>query len=376
MTLHRFLACTLALTASVAAQNYVTSPKGFLATEGNSTATTSLGDYQDGRFQYADGTYRGTAMTVKGTAYRLANYNYTSTQGLGRRWYDVRLYVSECDLATFSTTFTKNPTTVPTQVFSSKVEWPTQLLKPTTLPAPWSIQFPFATNWQYSGTGDLCFEYVFVGGTLYNSVTWGTGQRLYYKDAHSYPTSETRASTSLGYSGLNVGCNDRGVTHTYGAEITSTVAVYNGEYSTVSYRDRIHFVQNGQWFPPSKPLTTAVGFGSLRYGVDFPGVHCNKVHIDFTLPTFVIPVSSDSGGKMKIDLWVDNPGLQDLPLVTQTVWADSSTAVPMLSNAAVLEVPTSPPTQPINLLLHNTTSSAVGWLRPQREYHPIIRIAR
>ncbi len=376
MTLrHAFLPLTLLCSPAIA--QHVTSPRGFLDKEANSTTTFSLGDYRDGHYQTADGTHLGAPMTIKGTAYRLGNYAYTAYNGGGRSWSNVQLRVSECDGAQLSSTFTSNPTTTPTRVFSAAVSWASQLGKPQTFPAAWSMRFPFQAGFAYSGKQHICLDYLFTGGSLSNGKTWSsTRSEPLYKDAQNYPTYAYADSTRLGDWGANVGCNDRGVSHVYGAEIWSRMTVYGGDYSA-RLGNTVAFTQSGRYFPGNRPAMTVVGLRSLRQGVSLGGIACNKVHLDLTLPVFFIPSFSNSGGSLvTLNLSARNPGMTNVELVTQVLWNDSVTREPLLSNAAVLAVPNSPPAQPVSLLYHYDPISRDGWRSASRAYQPVVRYSR
>ncbi|MHC4853282.1 MAG: hypothetical protein ACYTF5_14805, partial [Planctomycetota bacterium] len=219
---------------------YVYSPPENATTEGMRYAYYFL-RYANGQSQLLDGQHKGTARTITEIAFRLDNYNYNSTYGMGRTWTNMTIKMCEGDYNTFSSTIAANRKTPQTQVFSATVTFPTLSGYPLIKPDLWGgltskYRFPFTTKWTYGGTGDILSEWKYVGGTLANKGSWsGSTYKYYRQDAGD--TSGLSPGGSQGYtrtylptSRLNnsttstpprTTCNDSSVTTTTGAYLYS-----------------------------------------------------------------------------------------------------------------------------------------------------------
>ena len=373
----------LALCTAAVGQDYTTSPPGYLNLEGDHQESL-LGVYPAGRHMMFDAEQIGNAMTIKGTAYRHDNRVYVESQGMGRSWTNVTLSISDCNMSSLSNTFSKNPTSTPTQVFSNSVNWPTITGKPPAFPADWLLSFPFAQNWTYAGTSGICLDYVFTGGTLANSGTWNPSSAInYYKDAVHPSTYNQASSRSLGWSGNYVGCNDRGVTHVSGASVSTSAYFYSDTYSNASYAGRMKFSQTGQHFGNATQVVTLLGFRSLFDGIPFPGVYCNKIHVDISLPTRLFTqFSSTSGGLSELPITGPygvelDESVAGFELVTQAGWADTQTSQLLLSSAASLIIPVKPRSFDHSTLYYYINTNPTGWgPYPNPGYNPVVRYTR
>ena len=106
-------ALILALGAPALAQGTVTSPKGYLTTEGDRFSYW-LGRYAEGRYQVADGELRNQAMAITRIDFRLDNRGYASTIGTGRTWSRVTVDMAETDVELLSQNWALNATSTPT----------------------------------------------------------------------------------------------------------------------------------------------------------------------------------------------------------------------------------------------------------------------
>ncbi|MCA8954638.1 MAG: hypothetical protein KDC87_01110 [Planctomycetes bacterium] len=348
------------------AQTYITSPLGLENQDGSNNA--SLGGYPSGHYQYFDGDVRGNAMTLKGIAYRHDNLVYNSTsQGQGRSFTNVTLDVSHCDMNSLKSTFTQNPTTTPTRVFNNSVSWPTQSGKPKSLPADFSIGFPFASNWNYSGNADICMDFVFTGGTLANNASWGTSTwSYYYVDGENPSAYNYVKSIEFGYSSTAGGCDDRNSTNTYGAGISSDIYYYSPTYSNANYAGNLVFRQTGNYFGPNAVCLTTVGLQSIRQGWDFPGVNCQKSYLD---PRFIVLTitqsASNTGSLPQISVGGTYgipapPGISGIEIATQTAWQDTANFRMLLSSAASLIVPAAPKAVRKQLVYSSNVNATTG----------------
>lgn len=355
-----FLIGVMALSSTALTQTYTTSPKGFDFVEGNSDAYT-LGMYAAGRYMTFDAEQIGSAMMLKGIAYRADNRMHTTATAMGRTWSNVKIWASDCNMSSLSYTFTANPTTTPSKVFDASMDWQTVTGKPAKLPADWTLQFPFATNWSYSGTQGICLDFVFTGGTLANNAAWPS-VAYYYKDTENPSQYAYITSTPLGLFGNKKGCNDRGVTHLSGASLSTTAYFYSDTYSSANYRGRLKFDLSGTNFGPSRQVFTLLGFGSNLAGTPFPGVYCNKLHVDATLPVVLLPAFTSGSGTYTMNFTGQygvkaDASVGGLELVTQAAWADSVNQNLLMSSAAKLIVPFKP-TSYTHGMLYNANSSA------------------
>lgn len=342
------------------------SPPGYGQLEGNSNA--SIGGYPAGRYQYFDADLRGTAMTIKGIAYRYDNLSYDpNSQGQGRTFANVTIDMSLGDRTSATSTFSSNPTSTPTRVFAKSVTWPTQSGKPRNFPADFNLSFPFQNNWNYDGSADICADWTYTGGTLANNATWAsTTWSYYYIDGIEPSSYEYVASHSFGYGGANRGCNDRGRSDNYGAVLSSTLYYYSPTYSSTSYANKLIFAETGSYFGPNGLVIGLLGAKSVPGGWSFPGVYCNKAHID---PNYVVAQllqTADSNGNFSIGLGGTYgipapPGISGVEIVAQSAWRDTVNGQTHLSAAAAIVVPPAPPSSQKSVLYHYDTSSKTGF---------------
>lgn len=381
----RYLAPTLsflALAPGLVAQSLMSSPPGLVDKEGDYFAS-SVGAYANGRIQTLDGEMMGAARSLKGVAYRPDNRNHTTNYGMGRSWSNVSIYAAEADGSKASRTFTANQLAAPTLVFSASASWPTLTGKPAKYPADWAMAFPFSTPYSYSGNNHLSLDFQFAGGTLQNGANWGTGWRYYYLDGVEQGRSNTANSKKLGEYGAYKGCNDRSRTDSRGAELTTTLIHYSANSANGSYRNRLRFYQSGNYFGISAQVVTFLGFGSLKQGFDLGGTTCNKVWVDFSLPTFSFFQSANTSGSLpQLTFGAGSTGIPAQPsavgleLVTQAYWRDTKTFQGLLSSAASLTVPEQPRFYD-RLVLYSSSNTAVTGSGPsdRQDYNPIARFS-
>jgi hypothetical protein len=373
----------VAAAAPAAAQSYVVSPAVNTNVEGLQSAYY-FGRYPGGRYQFVDGEYRGTAMTMKGVAYRMDNYMHDTYSAMGRTWTNVTIHASEADSNNLTNRFSNNPTTTPTLVFTSNVDWSSMTGKPPYLPADWTISFPFSTNWNYTGNQDICLDFVFAGGTLANSGAWGsTTSKYYYLDGASDATYTRVTSDRMGPAYNQGGCNDRSRTDLWGATLSTTCDVYSDNPTNSSKAGNMLFTQSASYFGLSVPVIFALGLRSVPGGWDFPGVYCNKMYIDMSLPFLTFNLFTNSSGAVTFDFGTGPNGVpyfaafEGVELVTQAAWADKLNKRLLFSTAASAHVPAKPPY--FNRSVISTyNSAAVTGSGPNFSYweNPITRYTR
>lgn len=355
-----YLASLALILAAIAPAQAFTSPAGFLSTEGLGPqpgwnigyAYRYFGTYATERFMHADGEYKGKGVKIiRSVGYRLDFRSHTASTATGRSWTNVTLKMSECDFANLSTTWAANPTTTQTQVFSAAVSWPSQTGNPgTAAPAPWDskLAFPFSGAWVYSGTKDILHDYVFAGGQMANTATWGgTTSYNYYLDGLLIVTSMV-TGRSLMPGGST--CNDSAITSTSPADANVQYAQYSKAYNGTNaaiWRDQVVIQTWSERTAPNAPVVQAVGVGALNNGVGlpFPG-SCHNLIIDPALVGIYLTRTTDANGNVAFPgtRIVAGPrsvvnAVQGLRVWTQAAWVDSFTKRFTLTRASRTQNP-------------------------------------
>jgi len=340
-------ALTLVLSVPALAQNTTTSPIGLELTNGN-YFSYYFGRYAEGRYQVADGELRNKALSITQIDFRLDARSYGTTTGTSRTWTRVTVDISEADVERLSQNWVLNATSTPTRVFDSRMTWATVNGRPTS--QPWGhISFPFKTAWFYSGKTDMLRDYWFRGGTLANAVRWsGSASALYYLDGVTNPDSTTGSGTYMPVADTR--CNDSAVTLTTGALAYGSANVYNVNYSTNTYRDKLRVRWYSYYTAPQKPVLQVIGVGvGNTVGLEI-GARCNRLHVDLSKPYLLLSkttqntAQASSGTTEIITPWESR--LQGLAFHTQAAWADSQSGLFSLTRARSFVVP-GYPTQPL-----------------------------
>jgi hypothetical protein len=389
MTLvNRFGLVVLALCSAAASQGSVISPRqAYTSAEGESFSTF-FGAYGDARHQIADGNQRGSAVMLKTWSARHDHREYDLNFGMGRTWRGVQLAMSQCNQPSLTRSFSNNSLATPTLVFSGAVTWPIQLSVPRSWPAPWRLTFPFAGPWSYSGRADILADFRFAGGRLANSAAWSRGATVPYAlDSFDVGRFSRAASVNLG--NVNGGCVDSGAASAAGSSIKLTTASYNSSVANGAFRDKFQLVATGSNFGASLPVMYVLTFNSDHDGFAFPGIACNRVHLDIRRFWFMHPVSSNALGSVApyyfgvpSGLTTYNPNYVGVQLVVQGVWTDTRTRGLKLSAAArsgFISIPFgSPPAVKMtalwdaNPLASNGSNLFVGY----RQATPLVRYGR
>ncbi len=348
----------LILAASAAAQTF-TSPAGLLSTEGIGPQGWNIGysylyfgTYASERFMYADGIHKGQGLKIiRSVGYRLDFQSHSTTTATGRSWTNVTLRMSDCDFAKLSTTWAANPTSTPTLVFNAAVSWPSQSGNPgTTAPAPWDakLAFPFSGVWVYTANQDILHDYVFSGGSMSNTATWGGSTAYsYYLDGNLIVTSMVTGRNLMPTSST---CNDSAITSTSPADANVQYAQYSKAYNGTNasiWQDQVVIQIWSERTAPTAPVVQAVGIGALNngVGVPLPG-SCHNLIIDPNLVAVYLTRTTDTNGNVAF------PGTQivagqrsvvnaipGLAVWTQAAWVDSSTKLFTLTRASRTQNP-------------------------------------
>ena len=104
-----FVLGALAACAPVLAQPKYSPDPRYQTDEGEGFAYF-FGSFPSGRYQMADGNLRNSATVITKLSYRYDNRVYSSFNGMGRSFTNVRLNLSDCDIASMSTNLSLSET--------------------------------------------------------------------------------------------------------------------------------------------------------------------------------------------------------------------------------------------------------------------------
>lgn len=332
------VALGLVLAAPLCAQGVLYSPPGLdTKTEGYYYGYYGF-RYPDAHVQFIDGENRGKVASISALSMRLDSRSHTSSTTQGRKWTSVTLMVGEADIDAFTPTFASNFTTKPTTVFSGAWSLPTVTGTPSSTPAPYGgtsgeYTVPFKSAFVYTGKGDICQDWTFMGGTLDNAVTWNTNSsRTYYFDGPASATSSWYGSPtgyipSTALSGSQ--CNDSSSTTTSSAYMIVNASRYPANYTVENYRDKIVFYHYSYYTGFNNPVIHALALKSDMTGVDL-GTGCYKLHVMAPLalvPMVTLPASVNTSGysgyRLRFIPWKNS--LAGITITGQAAWNDSAT---------------------------------------------------
>lgn len=344
---HYISACLLA-TAPLLAQGMLVSPPAFASVEGNDAASYLLG-YADSRFQYAEGELRGKSLSLTEVAFRLDYRNQNSETAMGRNWTNVTLSVADTDWTKMTATFSQNQFTTPVEVFNATFNVPSVEGFPLNKPASFGgkYAFPFKSPYAYAGTSDLLLDFVFLGGTLDNDVTWGCGNLHYYHlDGNSDTTTYISVRTPYPDVQPYPPCRDSAINTDVSAYTFAHLMVHGITHSNVMLREKASFEMYSYYTAPNAPIITGIGFAGIRTGMEI-GAHCNLLYLNTELPFFPVLRTTTgslgfSGVYQVIAPW--DPAMGHLQIWVQTAWDDSKLNTFSLTQAMSVEMPPSKPT--------------------------------
>ena len=139
---------------------------------------------------------------------------------------------------------------------------------------------------------------------------------------------------------------------------------------------------SGGFYPPDTPLATILGFKADAVGVPFPGVACNRIHVDLTVPFEVFVSKSYAGsGYASHNLFLFggapvpyNAAWVGAPIVVQNGWTDTGNGSVKLSAAATTIYPAMPPgSYKRNATFATDSNAARGIADPLSSTFPIVR---
>lgn len=372
--------------ASPAAQVYATSPKGLLAAEGTSFADFGFGNYAAGRYVLMDGSWRGSLLAIQGLAFRADYRSHTPSSSMGRSWSRVTLDIYEGDHDGHPANSTQRQlsqiaTSTPQRVFNAGVSWPSLSGIPTTQPAPFHYVFPFGRHLVYTGSRDLCADFVFTGGTMQNGAPWASTTAFpYYLDApDANPGFSTGTERRLGASGTARGCIDQGAGFNQGAYTRSVMTSYNSQVDYKPFRDTTRLSVASYFTAPNRPVLLAITDQS-HPGIPHPATNCNQLHFDPGRPWGLFAPSTTTPFGTLSALLVSatySSAYVGKTMLTQAAWIDSATGQFRLSAASLGTLPAAPPaTHPRRLCVTSSTSSLQGLATNDPRRLPLFRITR
>lgn len=362
------------------AQIYTYSPSATLASREGSGSCTSFGSRQSSRTQFLDGNLRGSAMTIKEVAFRPEGMGarYLPSGGMGRSWSSVVVRMAETDHLNYSRTFSQNFLTTPTIVFQSTVTWPTLSEYVVNLPEPFSIRFPFRTNYSYSGQRDACVDFTFHGGTLANNATWSSvDPKRYDMDSYSYGNSTGWPSHPLR---VGSGCKDSGST-------TKGFGWCNSQTTANATHPIRHFIDcAGFLLGANTPAVMLLGTGIAFAGIPFPGVTCDRLFVDPSKPMVLHAGTTNGAGNVSFSpmalIIPHQPAYLGQEFVFQVGWNDTKTRQLKLSSGSRAGIPhlplfrSSTEARRMGLFGYPATSTTASFYNTTSWLNPIIRYTR
>lgn len=343
-----FLLVLLSTTGLLAGQTtYVVSPPGF-STKTGGTQSWGIAAYANGRSQLADGNFRNQTMTLKGISFRLPSPT-TGYWNPGRSFTNVTLRMSETLIPKMSGVFSSNVLITPTLVSQGKVTLPFVTGPSPSVPAPWSVHFPFTTSWLYTGKLDILADFEFFGGKLSNNQAWSTNPDAYPLDAAAGTKYAYGLPTDLGNVGA-AGCVDSGSNvATLSGRALLTVVSYTRNDPFNPLAGQLVISQGGNSFGANTKAVMAFGFLPSTAGVPFPGVTCNRIHVGLGGPLFFSLSTTDFIGRVPTHYPITGAnGLPMLslyagiPIVVQGAWHDTKKGNLLLSSASTAKIPAMP----------------------------------
>jgi hypothetical protein len=310
----------------------VASPGSYLSHEGESCAD-GFGYLAAYRHMMFDGEIRGRARILKEIRLRedYRNHNFS----VGRIWSSVTLDVSTCDLDKASATFTANPTSTPARMFSGLVVWPSLGGIPNRLPATFggrtgALRFPFSSGWVFSGTTDVCLDFVFTGGVLASQNAWTKTSGWYQLDG--YGRGWRNPSWMVLYGD---GCRDS--SWSLGGVVVLDSATHGPGDPRPTFRNKHVLRSQSFGTARARPVVHAVSVRGTTTGVVFPGLTCEKLFLDLSTPTQYLHLIADvrsSFASSPLVMIPFNPLAVGAELWAQAAWRDSQTNRLRLSRAS------------------------------------------
>lgn len=280
MNLSRLCLGLGALATSLSAQ--VTSPAGYLSTEGATNHAYILGNRLNLTWQQIDSTHRGNTWLANSIAWRRDGTSAVNADATARTM-EVEIFMANSDLLGITTTHTANYVGQPTNVVKKKtVSAPDWTAQPASAPAPFNFNVPYDTPWVYTGEHDLLWE-VRVTKNSYSGTAFSNYpfDFQYINSGGSFTNGPNpSANTNLGK----------------GCAVTSAGAFTYGA-SLDNYGTKFGFNQKVANGPANTPVTAFLGVTNPN--VQLPG-WCTTLHTDALVP---IPVgTTDAAGAASMSL--------------------------------------------------------------------------
>jgi hypothetical protein len=374
--MHRFIALCVSLSLPVvlvAQDKTTTSPPGMESKEGDSSARF-FGSFADAHFQFIDGEFKGKgAKTIKRVGYRHDWDRHATGQVSPKRsWPKIAMRIADGDFDKVSLTFSTNPQSRSTLVFGpATVVFPEQKGAPgpgSTGPAPFNqaLSFPFGSLWAYSSKHDILLDFVFSGAG-------GGGD--YYLDSANY-AGFTRSSSTVLPSTFFSGCRDSSSSMSPSSQVSVNVITYAQSTGSPATSNQVFLFTRSFYTAPQALVVHAIAAKGFRAGTFFPGVQCNKLHVDLNPPTLLLFGNTDkngASGSMRAANFGHQPSLVGTELYAQAAWSDSLSSRLLLSLGAVTTIPAQPINPPRRMVLYrkDATSLTAEGIANNDEWNPI-----
>jgi len=348
---------------AVGQSNVLSSPPGYFSKEGEQSSAF-FGAYAVQRYQIGDGHLRGKKTTLVRLSLRHDCWDYDQDHGgLGRTWTQVTLALAETDVSKFQSTFALNQLTTPTAVHSGQVKWPTFTGLPKNCPAPLgdggNLRFPFRTGYVFSGNNDLLLDFTFQGGTLANSMSWGSAAIFYYLDSANQGTKTGMRLRFLG----SASCKDS-------SQTSAALCRIGAEVSATGNGNSVTFSLGSQWTAPNKPVIKAIGVVGSTVGTDIGA--CNRL---YTTPFFYDFQTALPGFGFSFTFFPPlrwNTSFAGITLWSQAAWDDSKSKVFRLTRASRGRIPTQPMVSTKLRAVETPQLISTGNLQDNHIYLPLV----
>lgn len=365
------------------AQGWVTSPSPFFAAKHGQAICTSLGQYPEQRVQLIDGTRRGKPMRIKELAFRQSDFQLPAdTCGAGRAWSRVRVSLADGDAGQVATSFATNLRSTPTQLFDAAVAWPR--LGTRARPATYfGLTLPLRSSWAYAGTRDLCADITFSGGSLSNAAPF---PRYGYPYAtNGFAIGDAASAPTRVYPDQLTGCRDSQALFGAPGTVEAELRAYGqgGQYGAKNGKTEVTL--RTRYCGQAAPIVLGVNFPGSPQARPWPGVACNPLFLDPSLPLGLELLRGSLQGVAQTQLGLPGglvpyqPALAGLPLVAQALWNDSISGALHLSQAVEVRLPFVPmfASAPAYGYLSSSTPPHVSGFvpKPKSGYAPVLRYA-
>lgn len=255
--------------------SYMTSPRGYLSTEGNTHFYLTSGAAVNRRYMSIDDTVSGTVRAFKEFALR-RDSTHTALSNVAASQFKVSLNMGVGIFQRLHQIFDDNYVGAKTSVFSRKTvnfpDWRTRV----TAPAPFDFSLTLNSVFVYTGQSAFIWEMAIEGAATGNRIT----DRQYTGRANA-------ASAPLGTGCVATGQN-------YGFQHNNNLQNSGSAYGKYGMR----IIANGTWAPKGGDVFMSVA--PIDANLSIPG-WCDKLR---AVPLVLLPLGkADPLGKIRNQYW-------------------------------------------------------------------------